>query len=468
MQGNSLKNINKPQNKAIVMANYQRHIHYDLEVESAVLGACMLESSTFSRIRGLLKKEYLYSSQNQAVFDVLSEMWEDGLQIDLLTVAVEIHSKGKQGAFNGNVPYYLTVLTTNVVNTTHLETHALYIRQMYAKRLMLNIQMEASAGGKDTVDSMLDIQQKIQEVLSVNATDDWQDIGTVMLRLSKHMDKVRGKTMLGVPSGFPSLDKISAGWQEGQLIVLGARPSVGKTAFAAALAINAAKNQYPVGIINLEMPSDRVGGRLVSFYSDIEFWRIYRAKSKDQDQEGQIHQAISDVANLPIWISDKTNVTVSDIRAKAQKLKNRADMKLLIIDYLQLMEGEGKVSDNREREVAKMSRGLKLLALDLKIPVIVLVQLNRESDKTGNKKPRMSNIRESGAIEQDADDVLLLHRDWKSGIQTDANGNSTERQATLIIEKMRDGECAELQISFEPETMKFYEETYQAHGDNPF
>lgn len=435
------------------------HIHYDKDMESAVLGACLVESDAFSRIKGLVEPEHFYFSQNQAVFSVITEMWGDGISIDMLTVAVEIHKRGLDKDFSDNVPYYLTCLTKDVVSSAHIEQHSMYIRQMFAERECIRIQMEAASGEKTAVEKMYDIQEQIQKVLSVKGTDDWTDMATVMLKLGKHMDNVRGKDMLGITTGFPSLDKITSGLQPTQMVVIGARPSVGKTAFVAGLAVNAAQAGHSVGIINLEMPDVQIGSRLTSFYSDIEFWRIYRAKPRDQQQDEQIYQAMSDVANLPIWISDKTNVSGTDIRAKAVKLKKRAKLDLLIIDYLQLVEGEPRPNENREREVARLSRSLKLLAMDLKIPVLVLVQLNRESEKAGNKKPRMSNIRESGGIEQDADLVMLLHRDWKSGIMTNEHGESTETEADIIIEKNRNGPTLELKVGFAPDSMKFYEPT---------
>lgn len=426
-------------------------------MEAAVLGACLLEKGAMARLIGIVETEHFYYPSNQVVFQTMQEMWDSGLAIDLLTVTAEIYRKGRQGDFVDSAPLYVTRLTNHVVNSTHLEQHALYIRQMYAERECLRIQMQAGSGDVDAVTRMQDIQDQIQKILGVKGTDDWHDMATVMLKLSKHMDNVRGKDMLGINTGFPSLDKLTSGWQPGQLVVIGARPSVGKSAFVSGIVTSAAKKGHKCGIINLEMPEEQVGGRIASFYSDIEFWRIYRARPRDSEQEQYIYQVMSEVATLPIWISDKTNVSGADIRAKAYKLKNRVGLDLLVIDYLQLIEADGKNNETREREVARLSRSLKLLAMDLKIPVIVLCQLNRESEKQGSKKPRMSNIRESGAIEQDADVVALLHRDWKAGILQDAQGNSTERQADIIIEKNRNGSTMELPVSFDPDTMKFYE-----------
>lgn len=439
------------------MVNYKRHIHYDDMLERVVLGACLLEGDAFSRIYKLVEADHFYYPTNQVIMRTLQSMWSDGKAIDMVTLNLEIHLRGHQDQFTVAPGFYIMQLTNEVVSTAHLEQHALYLRQLFAKRELLRIQMEAGAGNDDTILKVIEIQEQLSKVLSVRSSDDWLDISTVMLRLNKHMDNVRGQDILGVPSGFPTLDKLTSGWLGSQLIVIGARPSVGKTAFASGLTVHAARCRKTVGVINLEMPDVQIGARLLSYDSDIEFWRIFRAKTNTQDQEDRLFNAIANLGNLPIFISGSTCATASEIRAKAIKLKKRVGLDLLVIDYLQLVEGEGKAGETREREVAKLSRALKMLSMELDIPVILLAQLNRDSEKSGNKVPRMANIRESGAIEQDADVLILLHRDWKSGIETDERGYSTERQATLIIEKNRNGECSKYQIGFNPDTMKFYE-----------
>lgn len=467
---------NKIRQVAAMEVDLKKDIHYDLDIEAAVLGACLNESGAFGRVKHILQTEDFHSEVNRIIFDVINSLFTDGRHIDMLIIKNKIMSDGLNDKFPlpDNPGAYLMQLSRDVVSTAHLEEHALLLKQLHCKRELLCIQMEAGrgVGEEDPLDKAHDIQQRLNKIMSVNGIDDWKDMATVMLQLGKHMDKVKGLDIMGVRTGFHSLDLITSGFQETQLIIIGARPSVGKTAFVSGLAINVASAGVPLGIINLEMPAEQLGARLVSYYSDIDFWKFWRSKPGNHEEEMQMLQAMADVGNLPISISDKTNVTVSAIRTKAERQKKKFGIKLLIIDYLQLVEGEGKLTDSREREVAKMSRGLKLLAMDLKIPVVLLVQLNRDSEKTSEKKPRMANIRESGAIEQDADLVMLLHRDWKSGILQDKEGNSTERQATIIIEKHRNGECGELQIGFEPGTMKFYESATvpgpAVHTEKPF
>lgn len=438
--------------------NYLPGKHHSREMEAAIIGACLNEPGAFSRIYPLVTEESFYNRAIRSVFSLMLRMFQEGAAIDILTVAAQIQLQGIEIENEPTPLYFLTILSRDVVSSAHLEEHCAYLREYQANRLMLEIQMNAnsSLAGDDTHTRATQIQKQLQDVLSVKATDDWVDISTVMYRLGKHMDEVRGSEMMGIPYGFRTIDRITYGAQPGQLIVIGARPSVGKTAYIAKIALNMASSGAPVGVIQLEMPDIQVGARIVSVHSQIQFWRIWRSNLADNFQADTLYQSMSDIGNLPIQISDKTNVSVPDIRAKAIKLKNRGQLGCLIIDYLQLVDEDGK-SGNREQAVAKMSRGLKLLAMELGIPVIVLVQLNRESDKSADKMPRMSNIRESGAIEQDADVVMLLHRAWKAGILVDEAGNSTERQAHIIIEKNRNGETGAFPISFDPETMTFYE-----------
>jgi len=439
--------------------NYQAYKHYNGDLEDAILGACLLENDALFRVRNFLEPIHFFFKINQVIYKTLCEMWNNGEQIDLITVTHSLYKEKLDKEFNeyGNAASYMSGVMANVVSTGHLESHAVILRELFAERECVRIQADADNTGGDAIAKMQDMQEQIQQALTLQTTDDWKDMSQVMYEVSKHMENVKGKDLLGLPSGYPTLDKLTYGFQPGDLIIIGARPSVGKSAFVGSMAVNVAKKGHKVGIISLEMPEKQIGSRMASFYSDVEFWRIYRNKFESDEQEMYVAKALSEMALLPISISDTTNVGASDIRGKAYNLNKRGKLDMLMIDYLQLVETESGKNDTREREVAKLSRALKLLGMSLKIPVIVLCQLNRKSDERTNKKPRMSDLRESGALEQDADLVMILHRDWKSGILTDENGESTEFKATCIIEKNRNGECREVDLCFDPDKMKFYE-----------
>lgn len=436
---------------------YENHIHYDIELESAILGACLIESNAFQRIKGLLEENHFYSDTNKMVFKSLKEMWETGLSIDLLTVNSFIYKKSYNKDLPKYSPYYLTSITNAVTSSAHIETHAVFVRQLYVERLVMEIQASGGNGG-DGIAKIISIQEMISKALNLHGTDDWRDMSAVMVSLVSHMEKVKGKDILGWSTGFNRLDVLTAGLQPSQLIIIGARPGAGKTSFAESIALGTAKQGGKVGIISLEMPDEQLGARFSSIESDIPFFQIYRNKMDEVTFERFIDKA-NELSSLPIFISSKTNVNANDIRSKAYKLNQRGGLDMLIIDYLQLIESDTDTFKNetRERQVAQISRSMKLLSMELKIPVVILCQLNRGTESNKDSEPRMHNLRESGALEQDADLVLLLHRPILSGITKDKDGYDTSNDAWVIIDKNRNGATTRLKLGFNGVTMKYYD-----------
>jgi replicative DNA helicase len=281
------------------------------------------------------------------------------------------------------------------------------------------------------------------------------------------MDNVQHKELTGVTTGFNTLDRITGGLQPGGMYIVAARPSVGKSAFMGKMVYNAAKKGLTVGVISLEMTDNQITARISSLATEIEYWRIYRSRLVDEEQNERFYRLTAEVSELPILISDKTGVDISEIKAKISRIKRKAKIDVLYIDYLQLLDTDDRERNyNREQQVSKISRGLKLLAKDYNMPIVVLAQLNRVSEQQSDKRPKLHNLRESGSLEQDADGVIFLHRDWMSGIKVDENGNSTEGQADIIIAKWRDGEITEYKIGFDGTKMKFYE--FEEGGSNQF
>lgn len=437
---------------------FKPYIHYDKELEGAILGACLIEKHAFARIRGLLTAECFYAEENRIIFETISEMWEFGFPIDTLTVTSKIMRSGKNMMKGQEIlnPYHIVSLTNSVVSTANLEPHALIVRQLYAERELERIKHEFSEGG-DVVEKAKKMQEELYRIIQIKTTDDWKDIADVIMELHEHMDAVKDKEIIGIPTGFSEFDYITSGLGKGQLIVVAARPSVGKSAFLGGLVINAARHDFKVGIISLEMSNVEVGARFGSLVSDVEFYKIFRNLMHDEKERDNVHAHLNSLAGLPIKISEKTNVNISDIRAKVSQLIAKDKLDILFVDYLQLVESEEGRNYNREQEVAKMSRGFKLMSREFNIPVIVLAQLNREAEKSASKKPQLHHLRESGAIEQDADGVIFLHRDWKSGILANEHGQTTEFEADLIIAKWRNGELKEIKIGFDPPKMKFFD-----------
>lgn len=444
---------------------FKEFIHYDKKMECAILGGCIMENTGYGRVRGLLTKDCFYSSSNQIVFECLTEMWESNYPTTILTIAQYIvRNKGVDKLSGANVPYYLTKLTDRVTETANLEFYALLIRQLYAEREIVKIKNSPDDLTGDVLSRSEKMRDELFKISQIKVINDWHDMIDVVLGLHKHMDEVKNKDIIGVPTGFTKFDMVTGGLVKSDMIVLAARPSVGKSALLGAISIHAATLNFKVGIISLEMSEVQIGARMGSLISDVEFYKIFRNTIQEGKERDALHIHLQTLANLPIKISDKTKVNINDIRAKVGQLVAKDQIDILFVDYLQLLDSEeGNKNYNREQEVSKMSRGFKLMAKEFNIPIVVLAQLNRESEKLSNKKPQLHHLRESGAIEQDADLVVFLHRDYKVGIETNKDGNSTQFEADLIIAKGRNIETPEIKIGFDPPKMKFYdlEKEYQ-------
>ena len=442
----------------------KKDINYSPNIESAVLGLCTLVAGSYGRVYGVLEKNYFYSTGNQIVFETMSEMFKNGIPIDLFTVIDQIKRVKCIYELDGYpVDYFVSRLQNHVVSDTHLEYHCHIIKTLWMEREIVKL----THGGVGKLDGNVNqqirtIQDRLFSLQTKAAEHDWVDMTQLMVDLYKHQEEMKLTGGVGVVTGMKSLDKENGGFQNGQLVVIGARPSVGKSAFIGGLAIEMAKKSKTVGFISLEMSNTEIAARLAAYDTETDFNVVYRGLYRDMNETHKLYDRIAQsTSTLPIYVSDKTKVNIPEIRAKAEKLKSLHGLDCLFIDYLQLVSAVGgSYTKNRENEIAEMSRGCKIMAKELDIPVVLLCQLNREVTKRKgeDRYPQLSDLRESGAIEQDADVVMFLHRDFMAGYEHDENGNSTERSADLVVRKWRNGRSNFIiPLDFDPPKMKFTE-----------
>lgn len=436
---------------------FTENIHYCKELEYAVLGAAMLEKDAMGRLYKIIDKDVFYYEGHSQVFDVMQKMWGNNESIDIVSVYLKLIKNGILTIQNYNTPWYVVEITKNVVSAAAIEQHSAILKEMYIQREMKRITL-GGIGEQSGYDAIVSIDKRISKLKEKVVLEDFKGIDETLVNLYKHMDSVQHKELTGITTGFATLDRITGGLQAGGMYILAARPSVGKSAFMGKMVFNAAKKGYSVGVISLEMTDNQITARIASLATEIEYWRIYRSRLVDEEQSEKFYRITAKVSELPILISDKTGVDISEIKAKISRLRRKSKIDILYIDYLQLLDTDDKDRNtNREQQVSKISRGLKLLAKDYGIPIVVLAQLNRISEQMADKKPKLHNLRESGSLEQDADGVMFIHRDFMSGIKENENGGTTENEADIIIAKWRDGEVTEYKIGFDGTKMKFYE-----------
>lgn len=431
------------------------------EIEKAVLGICLLEKNAFGRTYGLIDEAVFYYEDHKKIYTVIREMYDRSLPVDHITVWQKQEEKNIVLSA-GLTSWYLCELSMHVVASTHLEYHCHLLKQAWKKRELEKLTRSGIDLSEDPQKQGYSINERINEILGSEAKQDWYSMDELMFQLMVHQQEIASGKKEFVTTGFRAIDKLNGGFTPGQLIIVGARPSVGKSALMGLIAAQIARKNKKVGIVSLEMNNTEIAARLASLDTDTDFGIIYRNLFRDErEQERWYNTVTSKTINLPIYVSDKTKVDVGEIKAKAIKLKHKHGLDMLMVDYLQLVESSGNKNYNREQEVARISRGLKLMAMDMQIPVMVLCQLNRAvtSRKGKDRHPQLSDLRESGAIEQDADVVLMLHRDWMSGVDINPeSGMSTEKEADLLGVKWRNGATFILPLDFDPQKMKFSEQ----------
>ncbi len=438
---------------------------HDDDLESVILGACLTETTAMVLVGDKLSPEMFYETKFGEIYSALLSMYHSGKAIDLVTVRAELASRGKLEAVGG--AYELVRLAGRVASSAHLEYHALILRQMYIRREMIaglhTLLASAADESVDLSDALADLHRLAGHLESGTVSNNClRDMERLMQDTLEQMDKRvenNRNGITGIPTGLRELDRLTAGWQQGDLNIIAARPSVGKTAFALHLALAAGRAGKHVLVNSLEMQGERLGDRwLCAQAANVDAGHL-KTGLLDAGERQQALEAARLLSALPVYVDDNPKMSMDHIRSSAllQKSKGRCD--LLIIDYLQLCEMKsGQKNRNREQEVAEASRKAKLIAKELDIPVILLCQLNRECEMRADKRPALSDLRESGAIEQDADVVMLLYRPALYGLTSERRSKfPSEGLGMVILAKHRNGETGDVYFGHNPAMTKIGE-----------
>lgn len=431
-----------------------------LDLEEAVLGALMLEKEAILMVIDILKPESFYRDVHQKIYKAILDLAARQEPIDLLTVTESLRRNGTLDEVGG--PYYISQLTSKIASAAHIDFHARIIAQKYIQRELIRVSSEIqnmSFDDSKDVDELLDFSENA--IFKIAEGSIKKEIQPINVLIKEAIEKIQeaGKRedgLSGVPSGFTKLDRITSGWQSSDLVIIAARPSMGKTAFVLSMTRNmAVEHKRGVAIFSLEMPSVQLVNRLICSETELSSERIRNGKLENYEWE-QLDRKIKNLVDAPIYIDDTPAISVYELRAKLRRLTSQYKVDIVIIDYLQLMTCNIDTKGSREQEVSHISRNLKVIAKELNVPIIALSQLNRSVEvRSGTKRPQLSDLRESGAIEQDADIVCFIHRPEKYGFLEDEEGNSLRGIAEIIIAKHRNGALDDVRLRFRDEFAKF-------------
>ena len=434
-----------------------------IELEEAVLGALMLDNEALSDTIDILKPEYFYKMEHQKIFDAIIVLFNESKPVDILTIIEQLKKSGELESIGG--AFYITQLTNNVASSANTEYHARIIVEKFIQRSLIQI---SSTIIKDSFDETIDVfdllsnaEQELFSVTEGSLRKSYSKMSELISSAINNIEELKNKEdgLSGVPSGFSRLDRVTSGWQKSDLIIVAARPGMGKTALSLSMARNMAiTHKIPVAFFSLEMSAIQLITRLISAETGLKSDLLRTGKLAEHEWQ-QLNEQITGLESAPLFIDDTPSLTIFELRAKARRLVSSNDIKVIIIDYLQLMNlGSSTKTGNREQEISIISRNLKALAKELNIPVIALSQLSRAVEtRSGSKRPILSDLRESGAIEQDADIVSFIYRpeyygmeSWDDELQTPSQG-----QAELIVAKHRNGALGNVRLKFSAELGKF-------------
>ncbi|CAM4083776.1 replicative DNA helicase [Flavobacterium weaverense] len=443
-----------------------------LDLEEAVLGAMMIDKKGVDDVIDILQPDAFYKEAHKYIFEAIVQLFTETQPIDLLTVSAQLKKNAKLELAGGD--FYLIQLTQKISSSAHIEFHSRIILQKFIQRSLIRISTEIIEDSYDETTDVFDLldraETKLYEVTQGNIKRSSETAQSLVLQAKKRIEEIAGQEGLsGVATGFDKLDKITSGWQPSDLIIIAARPAMGKTAFVLSMARNMAIDYgMPVALFSLEMASVQLITRLISSETGLSSEKLRTGKLEKHEWE-QLSTKVKNLEKAPLYIDDTPSLSIFDLRAKARRLVSQHGIRIIIVDYLQLMTagGNGKGGGNREQEISTISRNLKALAKELNVPVIALSQLSRAVETRGSsKRPLLSDLRESGAIEQDADIVSFLYRPeyYKIDEWDDDEASPTAGQAEIMIAKHRNGSIENVRLKFIGHLGKF--DNLEDHSGN--
>jgi replicative DNA helicase len=426
-----------------------------VDLEEVVLGAMLIDKKGVDEVIDILKPDAFYKESHQHIFTAIKNLFEEGEPIDLLTVSSHLKKEKRLESIGGD--FYLIQLTQKVSSSAHIEYHSRIILQKYIQRSLIQISSEiieeAYDESTDVFDLLDNAESKLYEVTQGNINKSSETAQSLVIQAKKRIEEISNqKGLSGIPSGFDDLDELTSGWQPSDLIIVAARPGMGKTALTLSMARNITVEQnIPVAFFSLEMSSVQLITRLISSETELSSEKLRTGKLEQYEWE-QLNVKVKSLEKAPLFIDDTPSLSIFDLRAKARRLASQHGIKLIVVDYLQLMtSGSSNKTGNREQEISTISRNLKALAKELNVPVIALSQLSRAVEtRGGTKRPLLSDLRESGAIEQDADIVSFIYRPEYYGIEEwdDEMNLPTKNEAEFIVAKHRNGGLDNIRLKF--------------------
>lgn len=458
---NDYKRKNKPTTANTIPEAMGKIVPRDKDLEEAVLGALMLEKDAYTLVCDILKPESFYEPNNRVVYEAIQKLGAAQRPIDMLTVTEQMRLNDTLEMVGG--PVFIAELTSRVSSAAHVEFHARIVAQKYLARELIsfasNIESKAFDESNDVDDLLQEAEGRLFEISQRNVKKDVTQVDPVINQALQQIQIAanRKSGLSGLESGYHDLDRLTSGWQASDLVIIAARPAMGKTAFVLSMAKNMAINyNTPVALFSLEMSNLQLVNRLISNVCEIDGSKIKSGNLNPIEWE-QLMSRIKLLNGAPLYIDDTPSLSVFELQTKARRLVREHQVKCIIIDYLQLMNASGMKFGSREQEVSMISRSLKQLAKELNIPIFALSQLNRSLEsRTDGKRPQLSDLRESGAIEQDADIVCFIHRpEYYLRSDTDANGNDIRGLAEFIVAKHRSGSIDDIKMRFRARFARF-------------